>query len=217
MLTFSSLQSCEPQRNPRATHPLPRAASSDPCHPSNVAGFCLDPRRPSCPSSARAPAPITAPHPISRALFGPDPRATDPVPQALDSDPRAPSPIRMPPIRCCGPPAPIRMPPIRPGAFPFFQQRTQTLLFGGKQQKPYGSMRSLILITISYIVLYKILIKNLLKVTKPSRSMRSLILITIPYVIFIYNPCYQPVKNKKPFEIKEIPFFLIMMRVILGS
>ena len=41
MLTSSSLQSCKPQCNPRATHPLPRAASSDPpTHPMSRAPAC---------------------------------------------------------------------------------------------------------------------------------------------------------------------------------
>ena len=61
MLTFSSLQSCERQRNPRATHPLPRAAS-----------------------------PIRATHPMSRAPSS-GPRATHPAapPWAPSSVPSA--------------------------------------------------------------------------------------------------------------------------------
>ena len=73
-IQFSSLQSREPQRNPRGTHPLPRAASSNPCHPSNVAGPQL---RSACHCGPPAPSRV----PIASVLRAPssDPRATLPA------------------------------------------------------------------------------------------------------------------------------------------
>ena len=77
-----------------------------------------------------------------------------------------------------------------------------------KQEKPLKSKISLVLITIPYIILYKILCKILfqnLLARKPLKSTRSLILVIIPCIILHKTLIKNLLEYKKTVKTKEIP------------